>query len=260
MSRLDDAFARTRREDRAAFVGYLMAGFPSFDTYLDHARSLLEHVDVLEVGLPYSDPLGDGPTIQRAGEAALRGGTTPPDVFSWIETLRAETDTPLVLMSYYNPIYAYAGGGEQAFLRDLARAGADGLILPDLPPDEAETLIAAARAREIDTVFLVAPTSTRARLDRVTDACRGFVYAVSVTGVTGARDRVGAEVESLVGRVREVSELPVAVGFGVGDGQTAAEVAAFADGVVVGSALIRAIQEDGDAGPLAAEIRQAMQR
>ncbi|MDZ7800379.1 MAG: tryptophan synthase subunit alpha [Trueperaceae bacterium] len=260
MSRIASAFARARAENRAAFVPYLTAGFPSRREYLDHARTLLRHADVLEVGLPYSDPLGDGPTIQQAGETALRDGTTPREVFSWIETLRAESDAPLVLMSYYNPIYCYQGGGERGFVRDLAAAGADGLILPDLPPDEAETLIPEARAHDLDTVFLVAPTSTQARIARVTEACRGFVYAVSVTGVTGARDQVGAEVADLVSRVRQASDLPVAVGFGVSSGATARQVAAFADGVVVGSALIRAIQDGGDAGALAAEIRAACQR
>lgn len=260
MSRITAAFARARSENRAAFVPYLTAGFPSRADYLDHARALLRHADVLEVGLPYSDPLGDGPTIQQAGETALQDGTTPREVLSWIETLRAESDAPLVLMSYYNPIYCYQGGGERGFVRDLAAAGADGLILPDLPPDEAETLIPEARAHDLDTVFLVAPTSTQARIARVTEACRGFVYAVSVTGVTGARDQVGAEVADLVSRVRQASDLPVAVGFGVSSGATAREVAAFADGVVVGSALIRTIQDGGDADALAAEIRAACQR
>ena len=260
MSRVGDAFAAARAEDRAAFVGYLPAGFPDRDAFLRHARTLLEHVDVLEVGLPYSDPLGDGPTIQRAGEAALRAGVTPPATFEMIAELRRDTDTPLLVMTYYNPIYCYPGGGEAGFLRDLKAAGADGVILPDLPPDEADTLIPEARDLDLDTVFLVAPTSTPARLAMVTEACRGFVYAVSVTGVTGAREALPEDVGDLVARVRAVSDLPVAVGFGVAGGTTARTVAAVADGVVVGSALVRAVDEGGDLAGLAREIADACRR
>lgn len=260
MSRIDAAFDAARRDDRAAFVGYLTAGYPDRDAFLRHARTLLEYVDVLEIGLPYSDPLGDGPTIQRAGDAALRGGTTTKDVLAMTAALRAGSDAALAVMTYYNPIYAYRDGGEAGFVRDLAAAGADGMILPDLPPDEGASLIEAARSHDVDTVFLVAPTSTRARLVTVTESCRGFVYAVSVTGVTGARDALPADVGELVTRVREVSDLPVAVGFGVAGGDSARAVAAQADGVVVGSALIRAIGEEGDLAPLAAEIAAACRR
>ena len=260
MSRIETAFARAAAEERAAFVPYLTAGFPSRDAFLTHARTLLAYGDVLEVGLPYSDPLGDGPTIQRASETALENGVTPPDVFAMIAELREASDAPLVLMSYYNPIYCYPRGGEAGFVRDLAAAGADGLILPDLPPDEAETLIESAREHDLDTVFLVAPTSTPARLATVTDACRGFVYAVSVTGVTGARDAAPEDLPEFVARVRAASDLPVGVGFGVSNAATARPVAAVADGVVVGSALIRAIDRGDGLDALAAEIAAACRR
>lgn len=260
MSRIAGAFETARAEDRAAFVGYLTAGFPDRAAFLEHARTLLEHVDVLEVGLPYSDPLGDGPTIQRASEAALLGGVTPGTTFEMIEELRKDSDKPLLLMTYYNPIYCYRHGGEAGFLRDLTAAGADGVILPDLPPDEAGTLIPEARRLGLDTVFLIAPTSTRARLASVTEACRGFVYAVSVTGVTGARDALPADVGEMVERVREVSDLPVAVGFGVAGADSARSVAAVADGVVVGSALIRQVAEGGDLAGLCREIAGACRR
>lgn len=259
MSRIDQAFERAKVAGRAAFIPYLTAGFPDEERFLDHARTLLKHADVLEVGLPYSDPLGDGPTIQRASERALMGGMTTAKTFALIKRLREESDKAIVLMTYYNPIYCYQGG-ERGFLERLKRAGADGIILPDLPPDEGETLLGAARDIDIDTVFLVAPTSTQARLELVTSACRGFIYAVSVTGVTGARDRVGADVPRLVERINLVSELPVAVGFGVSDAATARPVAAVADGVVVGSALINAIDRSEDVGALAAEIAGACWR
>jgi tryptophan synthase alpha chain len=259
MSRIDGAFARAAAENRAAFVPYLTGGFPDADGFLEHARTLLEYADVLEVGLPYSDPLGDGPTIQRSSEQALRNGATPAAVFDAIAELRRESDTPIAVMTYYNPIYCYAGG-EEGFLSDLAAAGADAVILPDLPPDEADTLISAARAVGVDTVFLVAPTSTAARLELVTRACRGFVYAVSVTGVTGARDSASGDVPDLVERIRAVTDLPVAVGFGVSNAATTRPVAAVADGVVVGSALVRAIADGGDLAGLAREIRAACRR
>lgn len=260
MSRIEAAFGAARHEERAAFVGYLTAGFPDRDGFLRHARTLLDYVDVLEIGLPYSDPLGDGPTVQRAGEQALRQGVTPATTFEMIAELRSASDKPLLVMTYYNPIYCYRAGGEAGFLRDLRACGADGVILPDLPPDEADTLIAAARELEVDTVFLVAPTSTAERLTLVTRACRGFVYAVSVTGVTGARDSLPDDVGEMVARVRRTSDLPVAVGFGVAGADTARTVAAVADGVVVGSALIRTVAEGGDLAALASEIAGACRR
>ena len=256
MSRIARAFAQARSEDRAAFVPYLTAGFPSDDEFLSAARDLLAVADLLEVGLPYSDPLGDGPTIQRSSQRALELGVTPGRTLELVSRLRADSDKPLLVMTYYNPVYTYPGG-EGAFVRDLRAAGADGVILPDLPPEEAEGLIPVAREVGLDTIFLVAPTSTEARLKKVTAACRGFVYAVSVTGVTGARDAVGAEVPQLVRRVKEVSDLPVAVGFGVSSGETAAPVARVADGVVVGSALVRLLEEGVSPARLGQEIAAA---
>ena len=256
MSRLDTAFARAREEGRAAFVPFLTAGFPDEAQFLENAKALLEVADVLEVGLPYSDPLGDGPTIQRASEKVLAQGMTTQRTLELISELRQTSDKAIVLMTYYNPIYCYARG-EAGFAEDLKAAGADGVILPDLPPDEGETLIQAARENDLDTVFLVAPTSTEARLKLVTQACRGFIYAVSVTGVTGARDALSADVPELVSRVKAVSDLPVAVGFGVSNAQTARPVAAVADGVVVGSALIAGLEQNRDIRPLAREIAQA---
>jgi tryptophan synthase alpha chain len=262
-ARLRRAFALASEAGRAAFVPYLTAGFPDAATNLHAARALLRHADVLEIGLPYSDPLGDGPTIQRASEDALAAGTRTSDVLALVRTLRAESDAAIVVMTYYNPIYCYhgpGGDGEAGFVRDLADAGADGMILPDLPPDEADTLIPLAREADLATVFLVAPTSTDARLETVTKASRGFVYAVSVTGVTGARDAVGAEVASLVARTRAHTDLPIAVGFGVASPDSAHEVAGVADGVVVGSALIKTLGEGGDVEAQAAALAGACRR
>jgi tryptophan synthase alpha chain len=261
MSRIERAFGRAKAEGRAAFIPFLTAGFPDAKRFLEHARALLEVTDVLEVGLPYSDPLGDGPTIQRASERALAQGITTRKTFELIAELRAHSDKAIVLMTYYNPIYCYRGAqGERDFLADLKAAGADGVILPDLPPDEADTLLPAARGVDLDTVFLVAPTSTDARLALVTKACRGFVYAVSVTGVTGARAALPEDVPNLVRRTKAVSDLPVAVGFGVASAQSAQAVAEVADGVVVGSALIGALERGDAVAPLARELAAACVR
>ena len=259
MSRIEAAFRRAKGEGRAAFVPFLTAGFPNEDKFLENARALLEVADVLEVGLPYSDPLGDGPTIQRSSEKVLAQGMTTQKTLDLIRELRETSDKAIVMMTYYNPIYCYKRG-EAGFVQDLKAAGADGVILPDLPPDEGDTLIQAAREVDLDTVFLVAPTSTEARLELVTQACRGFIYAVSVTGVTGARDALSADVPALVARVKAVSDLPVAVGFGVSNAQTTKPVAAVADGVVVGSALIAALEQNRDIRALAEEIAQACRK
>lgn len=245
--RIAAAFARAAAQGRAAFVPYLTAGFPDAERSFAAAKVLAKHADVLEIGLPYSDPLGDGPTIQRSSETALAAGATTAATFALVQRVRSESDVPIALMTYYNPVYGYRDGGEAAFVAKAKGAGVDALILPDLPPDEGGDLIAAARASDLDTVFLVAPTSTEGRLARVTRDCRGFVYAVSVTGVTGARQSVPEEVGALVARTRAAGGLPVAVGFGVGDAESAARIAAVADGVVVGSALVERVAQLGSA-------------
>ncbi|MGL4610524.1 MAG: tryptophan synthase subunit alpha [Trueperaceae bacterium] len=255
MGRISTAFEKAKKERRAAFVPYLTAGLPNEKDFVNVALGLLEYGDVLEVGLPYSDPLGDGPVVQRASEKVLQQGMTTLKAFDLIRELRKHTDKALVMMTYYNPIYCYRKG-EAGFLEDLKNAGADGVILPDLIPDEAETLLPKARQLDLDTIFLVAPTSTDERLKFVTSHCRGFIYAISVTGVTGERDKL-PEAPELVKRIKTFSGLPVAVGFGVSNGKTAKLVAEIADGVVVGSALIRAVEENKDVQGLAKEIAKA---
>jgi tryptophan synthase alpha chain len=192
-------------------------------------------VDVVEVGLPYSDPLMDGPTIQRAAEAALAGGTTTADVVATVEQVAA-TGAPTLVMTYWNPVERY---GVDAFAAALAKAGGAGVITPDLIPDEADAWLAAVDAVGIDPVFLVAPSSTPERIARVAAATRGFVYAASTMGVTGERSAVSGHARELVERVRAATDLPVCVGLGVSTGAQAAEVASYADGVIVGSAFVR---------------------
>ena len=232
-------------EKGRVLVGYLPAGFPTVDGGIAAMRAMVEAgVDVVEVGFPYSDPVMDGPVIQRAAEAALAGGVRVADVLRTVEAVAA-TGAPTLVMTYWNPVERY---GVPAFARDLAAAGGAGLITPDLIPDEADEWLAASDEHGLDRVFLVAPSSTDERLVRTAAACRGFVYATSVMGVTGARDQTSTAAPALVERVRRVTDTPVAVGLGVRSGAQAAEVAAYADGVIVGSALVSCLL-DGDGIP-----------
>ena len=247
------AFEKARVEDRAALVGYLPAGFPDVEGGIAAMTTMVEAgCDVIEVGLPYSDPVMDGPTIQAAALQALQGGVRTTDVLRTVEAV-AGTGVPTLVMSYWNPVEHYgrssgrgAGtSGVERFAADLADAGGAGLITPDLVPDEAAEWVAAADARDLDKVFLVAPSSTDKRLAMTTAACRGFVYATAVMGVTGARATTSALAGPLVERVRSVTELPVGVGLGVSTGEQAADVASYADAVIVGSAFVRILLDHG---------------
>ncbi|HET8559225.1 MAG TPA: tryptophan synthase subunit alpha [Marmoricola sp.] len=247
------AFDRARDESRSVLVGYLPAGFPDVTGGIEVMTAMVEAgCDVIEVGLPYSDPVMDGPTIQAAAEQALAGGVRTTDVLRTVEAVAA-TGVPTLVMTYWNPVehYGRASGhpegatGVARFARDLAAAGGAGLITPDLVPEEAGEWIAAADEHDLDKVFLVAPSSTDERLALTTAACRGFVYATAVMGVTGARATTSALAGPLVTRVRAVSDLPVGVGLGVSTGDQAAEVASYADAVIVGSAFVRAVLDAG---------------
>ncbi len=240
MSGVRDAFDKARAEDRAALVGYLPAGFPDAAGAIRAIRVMVEHgCDVIEVGLPYSDPVMDGPTIQAAAQRALEAGTRTADVLRTVEAVSGQ-GVPIVVMTYWNPVERY---GVQRFAAELASAGGAGLITPDLTPDEAEEWLAASDQHDLDRIFLVAPSSTDARLAMTTEHCRGFVYATAVMGVTGARTSTSDLAEPLVRRTRAATDLPIGVGLGVSNGDQAAAVAAFADGVIVGSAFVRCLLE-----------------
>ena len=235
MSLVSAAFEKAAAEDRAALVGYLPAGFPSVDGAIAAAVAMAEAgADVVEIGLPYSDPMIDGPVIEEAVHRALTGGTHVADVLRTVEAV-ARTGVAVLAMTYWNPVDHY---GVAAFARDLAAAGGSGLITPDLTPEEAGPWLAAAAEEGLDPVFLVAPSSSRQRIELITSVCGGFVYAASLMGITGTRDAVGGQAAGLVRRVRECTSLPVAVGLGVSSRAQAAEVAGFADGVIVGSAFV----------------------
>lgn len=262
MSQLDDLFARTRAEGRAALLGYLPAGFPSVDGGIEAILAMVEAgVDAVEIGVPYSDPLMDGPTIQAAAEIALAAGTRMADVMRTVAAVAA-TGAPTLVMTYWNPVERY---GVDAFARDFAAAGGAGVITPDLIPDEAGPWLSAVAAAGVDPVFLVAPSSSDERIARVASVGRGFIYAASTMGVTGAREQTSSLAPALVARVRQVTDLPVCVGLGVSTGPQAADVASYADGVIVGSALVRCLLDASTPGDgitalvkLAGELRDGV--
>ena len=263
MSKLHDAFAEAKAENRAALIGYLPAGFPTVPGAIDAITAMVENgVDIVEIGLPYSDPLMDGPTIQAAVDQSLRQGTTIRDV---LETVRAValTGAPTLVMSYWNPIERF---GIEKFATELAAAGGTGVITPDLTPEEAGDWIAASDAAGIDRVFLVAPSSTLARIEVVSGITTGFLYAASLMGVTGVQS-VSAAAPALVERSRPYSRVPVAVGLGVSTADQAAEIATYADGVIVGSAFVRKLLDAASpaqgvaaVGRLAAELAVGVRR
>lgn len=259
MSALDELFVRTRVEGRAALIGYLPAGFPSYDGAVAAMVAMVEAgVDVVEVGMPYSDPLMEGPVIQAAHKASLDNGTSTLDVLRTVEAVAA-TGAPTLVMGYWNPVHHY---GFERWAKDLKAAGGAGAITPDLIPEEATVWLAATLEHDLAPIFLVAPSSTDERISVVGRTNRGFIYAASTMGVTGARGTVGARAQELVARTRAQTDLPVCVGLGVSNGEQAAEVASFADGVIVGSALVTALLDVGVDGVrrLAADLAAGVRR
>jgi tryptophan synthase alpha chain len=233
-------FGKAGADNRAALVGYLPAGFPTVAGAIDAAKAMAAAgADIIEIGLPYSDPLMDGPVIAEAVHRALTSGTRVADVLRTVEAVAA-TGVAVLIMTYWNPVDHY---GVRAFARDLAAVGGSGLITPDLSPEEAGPWLRASDEYGLDRVFLAAPSSVDQRLATVTKSCRGFVYAASLMGITGTRDAVSGQAVGLVERVRKHTDLPVAVGLGVSNGAQATQVAAFADGVIVGSAFVRRLLE-----------------
>jgi tryptophan synthase alpha chain len=240
MSRIGDRFAALRGRGERALVPFVTAGDPDLGATEALVLAMAEAgADLIELGVPFSDPIADGPTIQRASERALAGGTSLRRVLELVKRLRARTEIPLLLMGYANPFYAM---GARGFAEAAAEAGVDGVIVPDLPPEEGADLYGAAAEAGIDGVLLAAPTTGEARLRLLTERTRGFLYFVSLTGVTGARAALGAELEERVRRARELASVPVCVGFGVSTPEHAAAIGRFADGVVVGAAIVERIE------------------
>ena len=237
MTRIDDTFARLNAEGKKAFVAYVMAGDPDYDTSLEIISGLPgAGVDIIEMGLPFTDPMADGPTIQLAGQRALEAGQTLPKTLQMARDFRAgDNATPIVLMGYYNPIYSY---GVERFLDEAKEAGIDGLIIVDLPPEEDEELCIPAQAAGLNFIRLATPTTDDKRLPKVMQNTSGFVYYVSITGITGAANAVATDVGPEVARIKAAGGLPVVVGFGIKTPESARDIAGVADGTVVGSAIV----------------------
>ena len=256
MSRIGDTFRELQKTGRKALIPYLMAGDPS----LDATRALVADMesagaDIIELGVPFSDPLADGPTIQQAAERSLKKGTTLRRVLSLVEKIRGHSEIPLILMTYYNPVFKY---GLEPFVKDSVRAGVDGVIIPDLIPDEASDFMAMAKRHGLDTIFLLAPTSTEERIIRVTRASSGFIYYVSITGITGSQISMGNSMKDTLRSIKEHAHIPVAVGFGISTPEEASTVAKLADGVIIGSAIVKLIAQGKNIKGFIKNIRKAI--
>ncbi|MEW6162779.1 MAG: tryptophan synthase subunit alpha [Nitrospirota bacterium] len=244
ISRIEETFRELKKKGKKAFIPYIMAGDPSLEMTKDIVLMFGECVaDIVELGVPFTDPLADGPTIQRASERALERGVTLRRVMAFVKDLRESTQIPITLMTYYNPVFKY---GEENFVRDAKDAGVDGVIIPDLPPDEAESFVRPSRKASLDTIFLLAPTSTPDRIKKVAKASRGFIYYVSITGITGSRLLLDGSIEALISEIREYTDKPIAVGFGVSTPEEASAVSKVSDGVIVGSGIVKRLNEPPD--------------
>ena len=241
MNRIDNRFNQLKASARKAFIAYITAGDPDLSSTKKIALALdRSGVDILELGIPFSDPIADGPTIQAASYRALAGKATLKKIFNMVRGLRADTDMPIVFMTYYNPVLRY---GLKEFFTGCRKCGVDGVIVPDLPCEEAREMIKFAKLSGVATIFLAAPTSTPARIRSITKNSKGFIYYVSLTGVTGARRKLPAGIASKIKLIKSVTDKPVAVGFGVSNRQQATRLAGLADGVIVGSAIVKMIGE-----------------
>ncbi len=247
MSRIAPIFEALARDGRQALIMYLTVGFPERESALELVPTLVQGgADIIELGVPFSDPLADGATVQHATQRALHNGVRPSDCLDTVRSLRASgIDVPILLMGYYNPILQY---GLDRWCVDAASAGVDGLIVPDLPPEEAQDLHAVSRHNGIDLIFFLAPTSTHARIEEVAELASGFIYCVSLAGITGARAELPPELPRFLDRVRAATHTPLAVGFGISEPRHAQQVARLADGVIVGSALLNLVASTAERG------------
>jgi tryptophan synthase alpha chain len=257
MNRIEKVFRGLRKNNKKAFIPYIMAGDPDLGKTGEMVLFFEKcGADIVELGVPFTDPLADGPTIQRAAERALRAGVTLREVIGLVRQLRKDTPIPIVLMTYYNPVFKY---GVEVFVKDAVDAGVDGLIIPDLPPDEAGDVMRFANPNALATIFLLAPTSTAERIKRIAGASSGFIYYVSITGITGAKLTPDASLRESIQKVREMTKKPVAVGFGITTPEDAGKVAGFADGVIVGSAIVKKLHESpGSLEQFVPELRKAI--
>jgi tryptophan synthase alpha chain len=256
-SRITRKFKEVLGKKGKAFIPYIMAGDPDINRTRELIRILEDcGADIIELGVPFSDPLADGPTIQKAAQRALDEGVTLKKVIEFVAESRRSTQIPVILMTYYNPVFKY---GEERLVLDASAAGVDGIIVPDLPPDEAGNLIRYAKKSGLDTIFLLAPTSTNDRILKVAKASTGFIYYVPITGITGSKLALDSSIEGHIARIRSVTAKPVAVGFGISTPEEAAGISRFADGVIVGSAIVKRVEEpDGELKSYLMSLRNAI--
>ena len=242
MGRVQRRFSILKKGKRKAFIAYITAGYPDIRTTEKLVIGFDKvGVDIVELGVPFSDPLADGPTIQSSSEKALQRNISLKKIINLTERIRNKTQIPIVLMTYYNPVLRY---GLEKFVKDSKRAGVDGVIIPDLPPEEAEELVLLGMLNDFDVIFLLAPTSTKERIEEVAKLSTGFIYYVSLTGVTGARDRLGKDVAGSIRRIRAKTKKPIAVGFGISTPEQVKRVSKLADGVIMGSSIIKIISKN----------------
>jgi tryptophan synthase alpha chain len=256
MNRIDNTFMKLHDQGKKALIPYIMAGDPSFEatkTYVIELESA--GADIIELGVPFSDPLADGPTIQRAAERSLKNGTTLRNVLGLVKDIREISEIPLVLMTYFNPVFKF---GIEAFVRDAVHNGVDGIIIPDLIPDEAGDLIKQAKRSGLSTIFLLAPTSTNDRIEKVSRASSGFIYYVSITGITGSKLTTGNTMKNTLNIIKKRANKPVAIGFGISNPEEAKSVAQLADGIIIGSAIVKLIAQRKSIRKFVENIRKAI--
>ena len=241
-NRIEKKFKFLKLQKKKAFIAYITAGDPNLNVTRDLVLAFEKvGVDIVELGIPFSDPLADGPTIQAASQRALKNHVTIKKILETVKKIRRQSQIPLALMTYYNPVFHY---GEARFLKDAQAAGVDGIIVPDLPVEEARDFLVSAKNNQLSTVFFVAPTTTASRIPGIVRATTGFVYYVSLTGVTGARRELPPEIKNHIRAVKKLTDKPVCVGFGISNAQQIRQVGSASDGVIVGSAIIQKIQEN----------------
>lgn len=256
-SKIDKIFEKLKSQNKKAFIPYIMAGDGGLEQTMEQVLLLEKSgADIIELGVPFSDPLADGPTIQRAAERALKAGVTLRKIVPFVKKIRQFTSIPIILMTYYNPVFKY---GDEDFIKDAVDAGVDGVIIPDLTVEEASNFIRPSRAYGLDTIFLVAPTSTEKRTKKIVSVCTGFVYYVSITGITGSKLLLDKHITDHIRKIKEIKDIPVAIGFGVSTPEEAKMVASISDGVIVGSAIVkRFFEHPSGARDFIEKIREAI--
>ncbi len=256
MSKIGNVFKQLKKTGKKALIPYIMAGDPTLDDTRNFVAGLeIAGADIIELGVPFTDPLADGPTIQRASERALKQGVTLRKVLALVNEIRRSTKIPLILMTYYNPVFKF---GIEEFVKEAVKVGVNGVIVPDLIPDEADDFMDSARRHGLDTIFLLAPTSTEDRIRKVARASTGFIYYVSITGITGAKLSVNEFMKNKLTLIKTIAKKPIAVGFGISNPEEASGVATFADGIIVGSAIVKLVSEGKNITPFVKAVREAI--